>query len=83
MDILWNDSAAAKTISKQPQQIQEIDTEIISNKYIWCGTQLFQQVKDVLVLQTEQIFSTILKTKEDLFKLVFSYFQRETYLRFH
>lgn len=41
MDILWNDSAAAKTISKQPQQIQEIDTEIIINKYIWCGTQLF------------------------------------------
>ena len=41
MDILWNDSVAAKTVSKEPQQIQEIDIEIISNKYIWCSTQLF------------------------------------------
>ena len=41
MDILWNDSVAAKTVSKHAQQIQENDIEIINNNYIWCGTQLF------------------------------------------
>ena len=39
--ILWNDSVAAKIVSKHAQEIQDIDIEIINNKYIWCGTQLF------------------------------------------